>query len=124
MNAKASKLIGCTPRGFAVPTSLSSVGVEFGGESDHVLLLIDIHPTLDISVMINNFKTASARRARNRFAEHLAGFYKKPQFWHQAYFVGSVGGATLETVRADVDAQGMEEHARKAAAKAKSKPPA
>ena len=30
-----------------------------------------------------------------------------------------MGGATLETVRAYVDAQGTEEHARKAAAKAK-----
>ena len=100
--------------------------LEFGGEPDHVHLLIDIHPALDISVLINNLKTASARRARNRFAEHLAPFYKKPLFWHRAYFVGSVGGATLETVRAYVDAQGTEEHARKAVAKAKakSKPPA
>lgn len=87
--------------------------VEFGGEADHVHLLIDIHPALDISVLINNLKTASARRTRNRFAEHLAIFYKKPLFWHRAYFVGSVGGASLETVRAYVDAQGTEEHTRK-----------
>lgn len=98
--------------------------VEFGGESDHVHLLVDIHPALNISVLINNLKTASARRARNRFAEHLAPFYNKPQFWHRAYFVASVGGATLETVRAYVDAQGTEEHARKSVAKAKAKPPA
>jgi putative transposase len=98
--------------------------LEFGGEPDHVHLLVGIHPALDISVLINNLKTASARRARNRFAEHLAPFYSKPLFWHRAYFVGSVGGATLETVRAYVDAQGSEEHARKAAAKAKTKPPA
>ena len=68
-----------------------------------------------------------ARTSLYRFAEHLATFYpKKPLFWHRAYFVGSVGGATLETVRAYVDAQGTEEHARKAVAKAKakSKPPA
>ncbi len=87
--------------------------VEFGGEPDHVHLLIDIHPALDISVLINNLKTASARRTRNRFVEHIAKFYSKPMFWHRAYFVGSVGGATLETVRAYVDAQGTEEHARK-----------
>lgn len=98
--------------------------LEFGGEPDHVHLLIDIHPALDISVLINNLKTASARRARNRFAEHLATFYRRPLFWHRAYFVGSVGGATLETVRAYVDAQGTEEHARKAKAKSKTKPSA
>ena len=82
--------------------------VEFGGEPDHVHLLVDIHPALDISVLINNLKTASARRTRDRFAEHLAAFYKQPLFWHRAYFVGSVGGATLATVRAYVDAQGTE----------------
>ncbi len=99
--------------------------IEFGGEPDHVHLLIDIHPALDISVLINNLKTASARRTRNRFTEHLVKFYcAKPLFWHRAYFVGSVGGATLETVRAYVDAQGTEEHARKAKAKSKTKPSA
>jgi putative transposase len=96
--------------------------IEFGGEPDHVHLLIDIHPALDISVLVNNLKTASARRTRNRFADHLAPFYRKPLFWSRAYFVGSVGSATLETVRAYVDAQGTEEHARKSAAKTKAKP--
>jgi putative transposase len=91
--------------------------LEFGGEPDHMHLLIDIHPALDISVLINNLKTASAQRTRNRFADHLAPFYRKPLFWSRAYFVGSVRGATLETVRAYVDAQGTEEHARKSAAK-------
>lgn len=94
--------------------------VEYGGEPDHVHLLIDIHPALGISVLINNLKTASARRTRNRFAEHIAKFYSKSLFWHRAYFVGSVGGATLETVRAYVDAQGTEENARKSAIKAKT----
>jgi len=93
--------------------------VEFGGEPDHVHLLIDIHPALDISVLINNLKSASARRTRNRFAEHLSAFYKKPLFWHRAYFVGSVGAATLETVRAYVDAQGTEEHAHQGKTKNK-----
>lgn len=83
--------------------------IEFGGEADHVHLLIAIHPALNISVLINNLKTASSRRVRNRFAEHLAPFYRKPVFWHRAYYVGSVGGATLETVRAYVEKQGTTE---------------
>ncbi|PIP80596.1 MAG: IS200/IS605 family transposase [Gammaproteobacteria bacterium CG22_combo_CG10-13_8_21_14_all_40_8] len=87
--------------------------LEFGGESDHVHMLVSIHPALDISVLINNLKTASARRARNRFAEHLRQFYWKPLFWHRAYFVCSVGGATLETVKAYVERQGTVEHAQR-----------
>lgn len=69
-------------------------------------------------MLINNLKTASARRARNRFAEHLAGFYSKPLFWHRAYFVGSVGGVTLETVRDYVQAQGTKEQKRSRAQRA------
>lgn len=98
--------------------------VEFGGEEDHVHLLVDIHPALDISVLVNNLKTASARRARSRFAEHLAPFYSKPLFWHRAYFVGSVGGATLETVRAYVEAQGTKEQPRKKTPMTKTDPSA
>jgi putative transposase len=41
--------------------------LEFGGEEDHVHLLINTHPALDISVLINNLKSASARKARNQF---------------------------------------------------------
>jgi putative transposase len=91
--------------------------LEFGGEEDHVHLLIDIHPALDISVLINNLKSASARKARNQFSQHLATFYGKPLFWHRAYYVGSVGGATLEMVKAYVEAQGTIEHKRKSEAK-------
>lgn len=88
--------------------------LEFGGEADHVHLLVDIHPALDISVLINNLKTASARRARARFEQHLAAFYAKPLFWHRAYYVGSVGAASLETIRRYVQAQGTQEQPHKA----------
>lgn len=71
--------------------AITLAALWFGGEADHVHLLIDIHPARDISVLVNNLKTASARRTRSRFAEHLASFYEKPLFWHRAYFVGSVG---------------------------------
>lgn len=87
--------------------------LEFGGEEDHMHMLIDIHPALNVSTLINNLKTASARKARNRFTDHLAQFYWKPMFWHRAYFVSSVGGATLDTVKAYVQAQGTEEHKAK-----------
>lgn len=87
--------------------------IEFGGEEDHVHLLIDIHPALDISVLVNNLKTASARRTRNRFATHLDQFYWKPMFWHRAYFCASVGVATLDTIKAYVQNQGTTQQIRK-----------
>ena len=95
--------------------------IEFGGEADQVHLLVGIHPAWTISILINNLKSASARRMRNRFAEHLRQFYGKPVFEHRAYYVGSVGGASLETVKRYVEAQGTQEKPRKAA---KRPPPA
>jgi putative transposase len=83
--------------------------IEFGAEEDHGHLLVKIPPALNISTLINNLKTASARRARHRYATHLAHFYWKPYFWHRAYYVGSVGGAPLEVVKRDVANQSVVE---------------
>ena len=49
--------------------------LEFGGEADHVHLLVDVHPALRISVLINNLKTASSRRIRAKYVDHLRRFY-------------------------------------------------
>jgi len=81
--------------------------LEFGGEADHVHLLIDIHPALQISVLNNNLKAASSRRIRAKYADHLRRFYWKPFFWHRAYYVGSVGHASLETVKQYAPSQGL-----------------
>jgi putative transposase len=88
--------------------------IEFGGEADHVHLLVGIHPALNIATLINNLKSASSRRVRNRFPDHLRNFYRKPYFWHRAYYVGSVGNASLDAVKRYVEAQGTREKSRKA----------
>lgn len=87
--------------------------IEFGGEADHVHLRVAIHPALNIATLVNNLKSASAHRMRNRFAERLRKFYWKPCFWHRAYYVGSVDNASLETVKRYVEFQGVEERHRK-----------
>ncbi len=48
---------------------------EFGGEEDHVHLLIGIHPALNISGLVNNLKSATSRKVRNQFQSHVAQFY-------------------------------------------------
>lgn len=73
--------------------------VEFGGEADHVHLLIEAHPALDLSRLIGNLKTVSARRIRAEHQEHLQKYFWKNYFWNKAYAVISVGGrASLETL--------------------------
>lgn len=82
--------------------------IEFGFEEDHAHLLVDIHPALDISALINNLKSATSKRIRGKHWNWLRHFYSKPVFWNRAYFVSSVGGATLETVKVYVASQGKE----------------
>ena len=79
--------------------------VEFGGEADHVHLLFRGHPAMELSRLVNNLKTVSSRLLRKEFAEHLAKFNWKPVLWHGAYYVGTVGDASLETVRRYVETQ-------------------
>lgn len=53
--------------------------ILFGGEADHVHLVISIHPAF--SILINTLKSSSSRRMRNRFADdHLAKFYGETVF--------------------------------------------
>ena len=79
--------------------------LEFSGESDHVHLLIDGHPSLDLSRMVGNLKTVSARRIRTEYAEYLAPYFWKPYFWSRSYCVVSAGGASLETLKRYIENQ-------------------
>lgn len=73
--------------------------VEFGGEDDHVHLLIDAQPSMNLARMIGNLKTVSARRVRQEYAEHLSQFFWKAKFWNNAYAVVSAGGhGSIETL--------------------------
>ena len=71
----------------------------FGAEEDHVHLLIEAHPSLNLSRMIGNLKTVSARHIRKEYAEHLSKYFWKPYFWSRAYAVTTTGGANLEKVK-------------------------
>ena len=73
--------------------------VEFNGEGDHVNLLIDGHPSMNLARMVGNLKTVSARLIRKEFAKHLAKYFWKAKFWNNAYAVVTAGGhANIETL--------------------------
>lgn len=80
--------------------------VEFGGEADHIHLLISAHPSLELSKLINNLKTVTSRLIRKGFDEHLKPFYWKPLLWTRAYYIASAGGAPLEVIKQYIENQG------------------
>ena len=79
--------------------------LEFQGASDHVHLLIELHPNIIPSKFINNLQTVTSRLMRKEFAEHLAEFYWKPVLWTRAYCLLSTGGATIDTIRQYIEKQ-------------------
>jgi putative transposase len=80
--------------------------LELGGEDDHIHLLIGIHPALNIADLIGNLKSISSRHLRKAFEPEIKQYLWKDAFWHRAYYVGSVGQTTLETIKAYVQNQG------------------
>ena len=79
--------------------------LEFQGASDHVHLLLDMHPNIIPSKFINNLQTVTSRLMRKEFAEHLAEFYWKPVLWTRAYCLLTTGGATIDTIRQYIEKQ-------------------
>src|SRR5919106_654793 len=45
--------------------------IEFNGEADHVHLLFQTNPTVQLSKLVNNLKTVSSRLIRRDFSRHL-----------------------------------------------------
>ena len=80
--------------------------LEFNGEEDHIHLLINAHPSLKLSTLINNFKTVSSRKIRKEYKKHFAKYYCKPVLWTRAYFVATTGGAPLEIIKKYIEKQG------------------
>jgi putative transposase len=80
--------------------------LECSGEQDHVHLLIDAHPSMNLARMIGNLKTVSARLIRKEFGAHLARYYWKAKFWNNAYAAVSAGRhASIEQLVAYIQDQ-------------------
>jgi putative transposase len=79
--------------------------VEFNGEVDHVHLLVNFAPQVQLSKLIANLKTVSSRLLRKEFAAELERVYSKPVFWTGSYFVASCGGVTIEQLKKYVKQQ-------------------
>jgi putative transposase len=73
--------------------------IEFGGEADHIHLLLDMHPNIMPSRFINSLKTVTSRLIRKKFATYLAQYYWKPFLWTRAYCLITAGGAPIEILR-------------------------
>lgn len=72
---------------------------------DHIHILFDAKPNMDLSEFINAYKSASSRRMRKLFLEELNPYYWKPYFWSLSYFIGTVSERTTTAVKEYIEHQ-------------------
>ena len=84
-----------------------SLLIECNGESDHIHLLLDIHPNNNISNLIGSLKSASSRILRKKYSQHISKFYwgKNAKLWHDSKCIVSCGGAPLKLVKQYIQEQ-------------------
>lgn len=80
--------------------------VEFNGETDHVHLLFQYHPEIQLSKLVNSLKSVSSRKLRQEFLGDLELVYgSKKVVWNSSYFLASCGGVTISTLRKYIENQ-------------------
>jgi len=79
--------------------------LEFGGEADHIHLMLGFNPTIMPSKFINSLKTVTSRLIRKEYAEHMKKYYWKPVLWSRAYCLLTAGGARLEKLKEYIENQ-------------------
>ena len=72
--------------------------VEFNGEQDHVHMLIEYPPKVQISKLVNILKGTSSRKLKMFFPELHQPAWRHDALWSPSYFCGSCGGASLEVL--------------------------
>jgi putative transposase len=66
---------------------------------DHMHILFDAPPQINLADFVNAYKSASSRKVRQHFSEQLKPYYWKPYFWSLSYFIGSVSEKTTAVVK-------------------------
>lgn len=85
-----------------VSEELNCILLEYEVMPDHVHLLVDVDPTFGVKSFISKLKGRSARILRDEFPVLRS---KLPCLWTSSYFVSTVGGASLETVKQYIEDQ-------------------
>jgi len=72
---------------------------EINTSVDHIHILFETPPQVQLSKLINSYKTVTSRLIRKEFADFLSKFYLKPYFWSDSYFVATVSDRTHQAVQ-------------------------
>lgn len=79
--------------------------LEFGGEEDHIHMMVAAHPKVAISNLVGKLKGKSSYLLRREFWEDIKNKLWGVHFWSPSYCVVSCGGASLDVVKAYIENQ-------------------
>ena len=79
--------------------------LEINGEKDHLHILFQYTPQIQLSKLVNNLKTVSSRYLKKEFKERFEQFYWSDALWSGSYFISSCGGVTVEVLKKYVQNQ-------------------
>ncbi len=85
-----------------VAEELRSDVIEIEVMPDHVHLLCEVDPQLGIHIFVKRVKGRSSRLLRQEFKSLRS---RLPTLWTNSYFVATVGGAPLATIRQYIEDQ-------------------
>lgn len=90
----------------AVLKERNCILMEINGEADHIHILFDAGPEVNLLDLVRVIKTKTSRFARSRCKEQVSKFYWKPVFWSDSYFVATVGDNSRQVVQEYIKHQG------------------
>ena len=94
----SNRLYDITKRLFEEDWDCKIISIKTG-EMNHIHILFETTPSVQLSKRVNNYKTVSSRLIRKEFSEYLNKFYWKPFLWSRSYFIGCVSDVNEEIIQ-------------------------
>lgn len=79
---------------------------EVNTDTDHIHILFEAPPQVQLSKLVNNYKTVTSRLMQKEFSDFLSKYYWKPYFWSDSYFVCTVSDRSREMISRYIQEQG------------------
>jgi putative transposase len=79
--------------------------IEFNHDEDHLHVLFEAEPKSELTKFINAYKSASSRLIKKEFPRLREKLWKEA-FWSRSFFLATIGGVTIETLKQYVENQG------------------
>lgn len=79
--------------------------LEVNTDKDHIHILFSANPQVQLSKLVNSYKTVTSRLLRKEFTEFLKPYYWKPYFWSRSYFICTVSERSHDAITAYIKNQ-------------------